>query len=182
MSEENISEFTLNNIDCSIVNSLRKIIISQIPSITIDTIQVQKNDSYYCDEMICNRLGLIPLKKIDNNNIATNFSIELNETGPKTIYSGDIKFSDGIVPVSKDIIILKLNTSETIKLKGNTEEGTALENAKWSVSCGTSYKKISDNSFQFRVETTGCISARNAFLKSIVILKEELINYKKMLQ
>jgi DNA-directed RNA polymerase subunit D len=181
MSEENIFEFTIDNIDCSIVNSLRKIIISQIPSIVIDTVQIQTNDSYYCDEMICNRLGLIPLK-IENDSTITNFSLELEETGPKTVYSGDIKFSDGIVPVSKDIIILKLNNSETIKLRGNTEEGTALENSKWSVSCGTSYKKISDNSFIFRVETTGCIQARDAFIKSISILKEELSNYKKMVQ
>jgi len=182
MSEQNkcVYNFVIDGIDSSIANSLRRIIIGKIPTIVIDTVCIQKNDSAYCDEMICNRLGLIPLKR-EETETKTNYSITLEENGPKTVYSRDIIFPSGISPVSGDIIIIKLNDKETIKLSGYTEEGTALENAKWSASCGTSYKQLTKTSYEFHIETTGCISAKDCFLKSIDILKEDLVKVKKLI-
>ena len=170
------------NIDTSLANALRRTIISGISSIVIDTVCIKENDSNLCDEMLVHRLGLIPLKKtIDDP--TTEFKIKLEETGPKRVYSRDIVFPPGIEAVSPDIIIVNLGPNETIKLIGTTEEGNAISDnhAKFSVSCGTSYKKLSDNSFLMRIETTGSIGAKDAFLKAIQILKEELIMYKKLL-
>ena len=42
-------------------------------------------------------------------------------------------------------------------------------------------KKLSDTSFHMHIETTGSISAKDALLKAIQILKEDLISYKKLL-
>jgi DNA-directed RNA polymerase subunit D len=169
------------NIDSALANAIRRTIISGVPSIVIDTVCIKENDSSLCDEMIAHRLGLIPLKKTTTEP-TTEFKIKLEEVGPKRVYSRDIVFPPGIEAVSPDIIILNLGTDECIKLTGSTEEGTAIDqnHAKFSVSCGTAYKKLSDMSFQFRVETTGCISAKDAFLKAIQIVKEDLIFYKKL--
>src|SRR5690606_15194656 len=108
-----------------------------------------------------------------------NFNIELDQTGPKRVYSRDIIFQEGIEPVSQDIILLNLGPNENIKLTGITEEGTAKDNehSKYSVSCGTTYKKLSDNSFLMHIETTGSIKAKDALIKAIHILKNELIMY-----
>jgi DNA-directed RNA polymerase alpha subunit len=170
------------NIDVSIANAVRRTIISGIPNIVIDTVCIKENDSTLSDEMISHRLGLIPLKKTTSEPI-TDFKIKLEQVGPKRVYSRDIVFSPGIEAVSPDIIILNLGPDECIKLVGNTEEGTAIEqnHAKFSVSCGTTYEKLSDNSFKFHCETTGCIGAKDAVSKAIQILKEELIAYKKLL-
>ena len=170
------------NADASLCNALRRTIISSVPSIVIDTVCIKENDSILCDEMIAHRLGLIPLRKTSDDP-ATEFKIKLEEVGPKRVYSRDIVFPPGIEAVSPDIIILNLGPGDWIKLTGSTEEGTAFDQAhsKFSVSCGTTYKKLSDNSFLFKVETTGCISAKDALLKSIQILKEELVMYKKLI-
>ena len=170
------------NIDASMANAIRRTIISGVSSIVIDTVCIKENDSNLSDEMIAHRLGLIPLRKTTTNPVV-DFKIKLEQIGPKRVYSRDIVFPPGIEAVSPDIIILNLGRDECIKLTGNTEEGTAIEqnHSKYSVSCGTAYEKLSDNSFKMHIETVGSISAKDAVIKAIQILKEELINYKKML-
>ncbi len=170
------------NIDTSMANAIRRTIISKVSSIVIDTVCIKENDSSLCDEMIAHRLGLIPLRKTTLEPI-NEFKIKLEQVGPKRVYSRDIIFPSGIEAVSPDIIILNLNTNECIKLTGVTEEGTAIDqnHSKFSVSCGTTYKKISDTSFHFKVETVGSIGAKDAFIKAIQIIKEDLIFYKKLL-
>lgn len=170
------------NIDASMANALRRTIISGVSSIVIDTVCIKENDSSLSDEMIAHRLGLIPLKKTTNE-LITEFTIELDASGPKKVYSKDIKFQSGIEPVSPDIIILNLGENESIKLIGNTEEGNARDqnHSKFSVSCGTSYEKLSDNSFKMHIETTGSINAKDALLAAIKILKDDFIHYKKLL-
>jgi DNA-directed RNA polymerase subunit D len=183
MTSKNENEFDfIANIDVSIANAIRRTIISGVSSVVIDTIIIKENDSSLSDEMIAHRLGLIPLRKT-NLDTQTDFKIKLEEIGPKRVYSRDIIFPPGIEAVSPDIIILNLNTDECINLTGITEEGTAIDqnHSKFSVSCGTSYEKLSDNSFHMKIETTGSLSAKDALLKSIQIIKEELASYKKML-
>jgi DNA-directed RNA polymerase subunit D len=169
------------NADTSLCNAIRRIIIGQIPSIVIDLVCIKENDSSLCDEMIAHRLGLIPLRKTTEDS-TTDFKIKLEEIGPKKVYSKDIIFPPGIEAVSPNIIILNLGPNESIKLTGSTEEGTPMdqEHSKFSVSAGTSYEKLSDNLFAMHIETTGTISAKDAVLKAIKILKEELIAYKKL--
>lgn len=170
------------NIDASLSNAIRRTIISGIPSIAIDSVCIKENDTSLSDEMIVHRLGLIPLKKTTTEP-TTEFKIKLEEFGPKRVYSKDIIFSEGIEAVSPDILLLNLGHNDCIKLIGTTEEGTAFDqnHSKFSVSCGTTHEKLGDNLFRLHIETHGGISAKEAVLKSIQILKEELIGYKKLL-
>ncbi len=171
----------ISNIDISMANAIRKTIISHIPIVVIDTVIIKENDSNLNDEMIAHRLGLIPLRKTTTEPIPE-FKIKLDEIGPKTVYSKDIVFSSGIEAVSPDIILLNLGENEVIKLTGVTEEGTVYDqdHAKFSVSCGTTYKKLENNLILFKIETTGSIGAKDALLKAIQIIKEDLTFYKKL--
>ena len=180
MEDENILKFIISGIDISTVNSIRRIMISQIPSIVIENVCIKENNSSFCDNIIVHRLGQIPLKK--NINIDNNiFEIKLTASGPRTVYSRDIIFPDNIKPVDGNIIIMKLQTGEHIDLFGSTEEGIGINHSKFSVCCGTSYKKLSDNSVEFYIETTGVYTAKEVFIKSLDILKNEITQCKKML-
>jgi DNA-directed RNA polymerase subunit D len=174
-------EFEVNGICCSMANALRRTMISQVPTIVIDTVVIKENDSSLADEFIAHRLGQIPLRKTTTDP-TTDFKIKLEAYGPVRVYSRDIVFSDGIELVSGDIIIMNLKENECIKLYGNTEEGIAQEHSKWSPCCGTSYTKLSDDSYKFRIETAGSKTAKEVWKEAIEILKNELVGYKKLLK
>jgi len=179
-NDENVLKFKIDNVDISIVNALRRIMIAHIPSIVIENICIKENNSSFCDNIIVHRLGQIPLKKVSDTSTSI-FEIKLEAVGPATIYSKDIIFPSSIKPVEDNIIILKLKEGEQIKLFGYTEEGYGYDHSKFSVCCGTSYKKISDNSVEFYIETTGVYNAKEVLYKSLNILKNELLAIKKLL-
>ncbi|MBW0536126.1 hypothetical protein O181_075841 [Austropuccinia psidii MF-1] len=55
-------EFDLVGIDASIANALRRIMIAEVPTVTIEDVFVWNNTSLVHDEVLAQRLGLIPLQ------------------------------------------------------------------------------------------------------------------------
>ena len=53
-------------IDRSIINSIRRILISEIPSYSLDTIELKKNNTIMNDEYLVHRIGLIPFLFLEN--------------------------------------------------------------------------------------------------------------------
>jgi DNA-directed RNA polymerase I and III subunit RPAC1 len=49
-------------VDASIANSLRRIIISEVPTVAIESVYVYNNTSIMQDEVLASRLGLVPIK------------------------------------------------------------------------------------------------------------------------
>ncbi|CAK51475.1 rna polymerase ii b3 subunit [Eimeria tenella] len=61
-----VVRFTLSNCDASIANALRRVMISEVPTLAIDLVTVFENTSVLHDEYIVHRLGLLP---IDSSNV-----------------------------------------------------------------------------------------------------------------
>uniref|UniRef100_A0A7S0YLZ4 Plastid-encoded RNA polymerase subunit alpha n=1 Tax=Polytomella parva TaxID=51329 RepID=A0A7S0YLZ4_9CHLO len=60
--EEDVIEFDMIGIDPAIANSLRRILIAEIPTIAIEHVFMVNNTSIIQDEVFAHRLGLVPLK------------------------------------------------------------------------------------------------------------------------
>jgi DNA-directed RNA polymerase II subunit RPB3 len=60
LSRDAIS-FALVGTDASVANALRRTMISEVPTIAIDLVEIRTNTSALTDEFLAHRLGLIPL-------------------------------------------------------------------------------------------------------------------------
>lgn len=150
---ENELIFTLDGVDSSLINAIRRICTVEVPSMAIETVNIYKNDSSLFDEVLANRLGLIPLKTdlesivlasecdCDNQCPRCSVSLVLKEKGPKTVYSKDLSSTDPkIKPVYNTIPILKLKEGEEVELEAIAQLGIGLEHAKWQPTTACAYK------------------------------------------
>jgi DNA-directed RNA polymerase I and III subunit RPAC1 len=55
-------EFDLIGVDAAIANALRRILLSEVPTIAVETVWISVNTSIIQDEVLAHRIGLIPIK------------------------------------------------------------------------------------------------------------------------
>ncbi|MEM3736957.1 MAG: DNA-directed RNA polymerase subunit D [Candidatus Bathyarchaeia archaeon] len=157
---ENSIRFILAGSTPAFANALRRIMISEVPSMAIDDVFFYDNKSALDDETIAHRLGLIPLKTdLDTyvlpeacecksetgcNRCRTLITLEAEAEGSmKTVYSGDLKSEDpDVTPVSPRIPIVKLASGQKIKLEAYSRLGTGKQHAKWQPTSACAYKYL----------------------------------------
>lgn len=67
-------KFELSGTDISMANSLRRIIISEVPTLCIDMVEFEENTSCLPDEFIAHRLGLLPLRSLSKDMSQWNYN------------------------------------------------------------------------------------------------------------
>ncbi|CRG96777.1 DNA-directed RNA polymerase II subunit RPB3, putative [Plasmodium gallinaceum] len=75
--------FILYNSNSGLANALRRIILSEIPTLAIDVVNVYENTSPFHDEYLAHRLGLIPIDSRNVNNYEFREKCKCKETCSK---------------------------------------------------------------------------------------------------
>ena len=144
----------------STANSLRRVMIGEVPTIAIDLVEIEINDTVLADEFISHRLGLVPLiaegiehlrysRECDCEDYCEHCSVKLalhvKCTGDEivNVYARDLVSVANRVnqtlgnPVIRDPegngpLIAKLRQGNELKLEVIAKKGIAKEHAKWS--------------------------------------------------
>lgn len=123
----------IKNTNYAFINALRREIMTEVPVLAVDEVSIYKNESVMFDEILAHRLGMLVLKT-DKKSYKKGDKVKLilNEKGPKTIYSKDIKCVDPkIEVVHKNVPIVKLKEGQEIKLEMTATMNAGKEHAKW---------------------------------------------------
>ncbi|HLC65011.1 MAG TPA: DNA-directed RNA polymerase subunit D [Candidatus Nanoarchaeia archaeon] len=135
------------------LNTIRRLIEEEVPTMAIEDVEVRKNTSILYDEMLAHRLGLIPLTtdlksynlpeecKCEGKGCARcQVTLTLEGKGPGTVYASDIKSSDSAVkPVYSKMPIVELLKGQNIELEAVAVLGKGKVHSKW-ISAHVYYK------------------------------------------
>ena len=138
-------EFVLEEASPPFANALRRIMVSEVPTLAVDWIDVEENSSVMFDEVIAHRMAMIPLVfSPEKMNITETCRCKgkgcalcqavlvLDKTGPGTGWSGDLKSSNrDVKPISPKFPIVELLKNQSIKFEAVARIGTGKEHAKW---------------------------------------------------
>ncbi|OIW27344.1 insert subdomain of RNA polymerase alpha subunit [Coniochaeta ligniaria NRRL 30616] len=141
------------------MNSLRRVMQAEVPTLAIDLIEVEENSSSMADEVISHRLGLIPLNSVDlesvlysrdcdceqyceNCSVKLTLHVKCTSEENMNVYARDLIVDPNRpnqtvgVPVITDpegngCLIAKLNRGQEINLACIAKKGIAKEHAKW---------------------------------------------------
>ena len=113
-----------SEMDNTLVNAIRRY-VNQIPTVTVDDVEIMKNDSALYDEALAHRIGLIPLKVSKKNG-----ELKLKSKKEGFVYSGELSGDAKIV--YEKIPLTFLNKDQELELKANLKSGTGSEHSKFS--------------------------------------------------
>lgn len=148
-------KFIVEGAKPSLVNSLRRIFISDVPVLAIDRVIVLDNTSVMYDEVLAHRLAMIPLKtRLDKLPKIEECEEELVDPSLCQVrYQLSVKANDQVIyvyakdlipddpdfaPVYPDMPIVKLSKGQVLSLEAYAKLGRARDHAKWQA-CIASY-------------------------------------------
>ncbi|CCH63148.1 hypothetical protein TBLA_0J01520 [Henningerozyma blattae CBS 6284] len=161
-------DFILSNIDMALANSLRRVMIAEIPTLAIDSVEVEMNTTVLADEFISHRLGLIPLQSADIDQLEycrdcfcedhcdkCSVVLTLQAVGESesttNVYAKDLVIVSNLLgrnighPIIQDkegngVLICKLRKGQELKMTCVAKKGIAKEHAKWGATAAIEYE------------------------------------------
>ena len=158
--------FIVRDAEVPFMNAIRRVAMVNVPKIAIEDVNIIRNDSAMFNEVLAHRLGLtplvsdldalegLPLPEDDGWEEHTNgIMFQLNEVGPKVVYSKDLISSDSkIKPVYDTIPLVKLKEGEEINIEAVAKVGYGKDHAKWIPTTVCAYKQYPEITFNEDVE------------------------------
>jgi len=175
------ARFKLSEASIAFANAIRRIAMSQLQVMGIDTVTFYENDSALFDEYIANRIGLVPLESPDGYTEKDVVLFSLDKSGPGIVYSKSLKSSDAKVKVAnKNIPLMSLSDGQSLRLEAKARLGTGKEHAKYQAGMVTyDIEDAEKGVFNFYVESFGQIPASEIMKKSVAVLEDKIKEFEK---
>lgn len=160
-------KFTLSDCDLSLANALRRIMLSEVPTMAIDLVEIASNTSVLADEFIAHRLGLVPLVSdaveefrdgrecgcmgsCQNCSVELTLNVRCSEDHTQDVTTAELLSAHrSVVPVKPDsgdqILLVKLRKNQEIKAKCIAKKGIGKEHAKWAPVSAVAFEYDPDN-------------------------------------
>ena len=192
-SDEKIA-IKLKGIPRQYVNALRRIALSEVPTMAIDDVVMLENSSVMHDEAIAHRLGLIPLRtELDRFVMAHECDCKSTlgcskcrvllyldaeaKDKSRPVLSGELNSEDDYVkPVSADIPIIVLAPSQKLKLEAYARLGTGKMHAKWQPVSVAVLKEVDSEKEEYilELESLGSLKPSEIIFQSLAILDKKI--------
>lgn len=186
------AEFYIDGIQTHYLNSLRRAALTEVPVLAIHEVIIHENTSSLFDDVLANRLGLVPLtadpSEIDilgeckeaGLNFETSVKkctarLKLKKTGKEDditiVRAEDIEPVDkkSVKPVNGEIPIVKLGKGQQINLDLIAKVGRGKDHAKWNPTETNGYKPLPG--FYVKESCTGCAKCAEACPKEVLEMK-----------
>ena len=147
---------TIEDAPIYIINSIRRIMLAELPKLAIEDVIIYDNTSALFDEIIAHRLGMIPIPTdldiltfretcVCGGEGCPNCTVRytLSKEGEGTVYSGDLQPTDPRWAIKEDKIpIVKLYGDQRLILEAEAILGRGRDHAKWQAVISPGYRFI----------------------------------------
>jgi len=138
-------KFLVSGVKSSFVGALRRMMLSEVPTMSIEWVEFNTNTSAMPDEVLANRLGQVPLtydpkaytlkkdcKCEDKGCSRCEVKLALKKKGPAMVYSDDLKTTDkSVVSFIEKIPLVELFDGQELEFVATAQLGTGREHSKW---------------------------------------------------
>ena len=145
-------ELDFGKADISLVNVVRRIILRDIYTYAIEKVTILTNTSVMHDEMLADRLALVPLRITCNGTRSDKIDLSMSvscESGTKNVYSRDILYSISrdvnVEVVYPDILLAVLKEGQSIDIRAECIRGNGEKHYKFSPVTTIDVMKEGDN-------------------------------------
>ena len=139
------ARFLVRGITPAFANGIRRAMIADVPTFSIDTVRVIENSSVMFDEQIGLRLGLVPLTTPPTGEfeIGETVTLSLDVEGPDTAYSGDLVSADDMVqPADDNVPIIDLKGDQRLEVEADAVLETGKTHAKHQGGVAVGYRHL----------------------------------------
>jgi len=138
------ARFLVRSITPAFANGIRRAMIADVPTLSVDTVRVVENSSVMFDEQIGHRLGMIPLTAPPGEfDVGEEVTLSIDVEGPATAYSGDLVSSDGTVePADENVPIIELKEGQRLEAEADAVLDYGKNHAKHQGGVAVSYRHL----------------------------------------
>jgi DNA-directed RNA polymerase subunit D len=149
--DEREARFLVRGVTPAFANGIRRAMVADVPTFSIDTLRVIENSSVMFDEQIGLRLGLVPLTTpVGEFEAGDEVTLSIDVEGPATAYSGDLVSSEEMVqPADENIPLIELKENQRLELEADAVLDTGQSHAKHQGGLAVGYRHLQ------RVEVVG---------------------------